>query len=335
MSSQSFKLLSCDGGGIRGLITSLLIQNLEQDFGVIGKADGFAGTSTGGLISLGLANGVNIDDIVNIYQNEGSTIFKPNGWFDAEVPEQRSIPESVEEVDSGPGIFSCQYTNTGVESIAKKLLGSNKISDSKKFLAVNTARLWDNDRWDGVTLSNTAGNPYRDIKMADAALATSAAPTYFPPYEIGSFGFFADGGTFANNPAMTGVSEALHGGAASSLDDVLVLSLGTGENPLGIPPSAIPKPLNWGVNHWLWPAKSGKVPAAALLNMTLDFTASTATRIAEQLLGNHFCRGNFVLTTPVALDDWKQAGELVTQTKAYMKTQAWQDVRTWVKNNWN
>ncbi len=59
---MAFKILSSDGGGIRGLITVLLIQNLDEDFDVISKADGFAGTSTGGLISLGLANGVAIKD---------------------------------------------------------------------------------------------------------------------------------------------------------------------------------------------------------------------------------------------------------------------------------
>ena len=70
---MSFKILCCDGGGIRGVITALLIQDLDKSFGIVAGANGFAGTSTGGLISLGLVNGVAIGDIVNVYENDGAT----------------------------------------------------------------------------------------------------------------------------------------------------------------------------------------------------------------------------------------------------------------------
>ncbi|MFP3617169.1 patatin-like phospholipase family protein, partial [Paraburkholderia sp. SIMBA_050] len=69
---MTFKILSCDGGGIRGLITALLIQDLDRRSQIIARADGFAGTSTGGLIALGLANGVSISEIVDIYRTKGS-----------------------------------------------------------------------------------------------------------------------------------------------------------------------------------------------------------------------------------------------------------------------
>lgn len=58
---MTFKILSCDGGGIRGLMTALLIRDLDRRFGLIAKADAFAGTSTGGLIALALAHGLPID----------------------------------------------------------------------------------------------------------------------------------------------------------------------------------------------------------------------------------------------------------------------------------
>ncbi|CAM8763542.1 hypothetical protein NCM_00942 [Burkholderia pseudomallei] len=69
---MAFKILSCDGGGIRGLITALLIQDLDRRSGILAKADGFAGTSTGGLIALALARGVSISEVVDVYRNRGA-----------------------------------------------------------------------------------------------------------------------------------------------------------------------------------------------------------------------------------------------------------------------
>lgn len=330
-----FKLICCDGGGIRGLVTALLIQDLDSRFGVIARADGFAGTSTGGLIALGLVNGTPISDIVDIYKNDGESIFDPNGWFADEEPDRvvtgAEIPQGLL---AGPGVFSCQYKHDGVLAIAKKMLGNKRLSDVDRYVSVNTVRLWDGYSWMATTLSNASGNTYADVKMHDAALATSAAPTYFPPYEIEDFGFFADGGTFANNPSVSAVADALSGGRFNSLDQALVLSLGTGVVNQGIPPDAVNTPLDWGVTHWLWPQASGKVPTMALLDMMMACTSQVATAEARQLLAERFCRGNAPLGEPYALDDWEHVDDLINATEAYMKTPEWTQVRTWVEQRW-
>lgn len=331
---MTFKLLCCDGGGIRGLITALLIQELDKHHGVISKADGFAGTSTGALIALGLANDVAIGDIINIYKNQGSTIFEPNGWLLEEKERTRPVPQTIEELGSGPGFLSCQYKNDGLIKIATSLLGDRRLSDANKYVAANTARLWDGTSWEPATFSNSSNNPYSGIKMRDAALATSAAPTYFPPYEIGQFGYFADGGVFANNPSMTAIGDALSGGRVASLDNVRVLSLGTGLVPQGIAPDSVSNPLNWGVTHWMWPWQSNQVPAMALLSLMMDCTAKVATSEAQQLLADNFHRGNVDLPEPFPLDDWKQVAKLEQYTKAYMSSKDWQCVQEWVVKNW-
>ena len=336
---MSYKILCCDGGGIRGLITALLIQDLNKKFKVIQRADGFAGTSTGGLIALGLANGNDISEIVSIYESEGSTIFQENSRFLEELESSSSdlIKELATESEffSGPGIFSCQYKNDGLKQVAEKLLGTKKLADASKLLVVNSARLWNGTSWDSAALSNTPNSKYREMKMVDAALATSAAPTYFPPYCINPFGFFADGGTFANNPSVTAISEAIANRKVKSIEDLYILSLGTGESPQGIPPEAIGNPLKWGVTHWLWPLSSGKVPKLALLNLILDCTARVATAQAQQILGKHrYCRGNFILKSPIALDDWRQVSELKQETEKYMQSADWKQVCTWVEKTW-
>ncbi|WP_454908741.1 patatin-like phospholipase family protein [Variovorax gossypii] len=337
---MSFKILCCDGGGIRGVITALLIQDLDQRFGIVKGADGFAGTSTGGLISLGLVNNVDIDAIVNVYQNDGAKIFQPNGWLlDAQARQQDRAPaQSTEDLlGSGPGIFKCQYVNTGLQTVAQQLVGNGALSSASRFVAVNSARLWDANQksWVPCTISNGRNNAYRGISMVDAALATSAAPTYFPPYQVGGFGYFADGGTFANNPSMTAIVEALYQGYASAPSDIVMLSLGTGVNPVGVSPGAVSNPLDWGVTHWLWPFSNGVVPATALLNLTMDATAELAATQAGQMLGGNYMRGNVPLARPFGLDDYEHVGELVSATQNYIKTSPeWAAVRGWVQKNW-
>ena len=337
---MSFKILCCDGGGIRGVITALLIQDLDRSFGIVKNANGFAGTSTGGLISLGLVSDVGIDAIVNLYENEGDKIFEPNGWLlDAQLKQQDRAPaqSAAELLGSGPGIFRCQYVNTGLKTVAQQLVGTGAMSSASRFVAVNSARLWDSGdgSWSPCTISNGPRNTYRGISMVDAALATSAAPTYFPPYQVGDFGYFADGGTFANNPSMTAIVEAIYQGYAPATSDIVMLSLGTGANPVGVPPSSVPDPLAWGVTHWLWPFSNGPVPATALLNLTMDATADLAAIQAQQLLGNNYMRGNVPLSQPFALDDYKNVGELVSATQSYIAhSPEWTAVRSWVEQNW-
>jgi len=335
---MSYKILSCDGGGIRGLITALLIEDLDKNFGVVSKADGFAGTSTGGLIALGLSCGVSISNIVNIYQNQGSTIFEANGWFGTATADDTddTHPSAMAALWSGPGVFSTQYKNDGLKKVAANLLGGATMDSTKKLVVINTARLWDSSSksWEAATISSAPNNPYKNVLMQEAALATSAAPTYFPPYSIGSYGFFADGGVFANNPAITAIGEAISGGYVSDQSDLRVLSLGTGMAPQGIPSTSIPNPLKWGVSHWLWPAASGTVPAMALLSLTMDATAQIADLNAQKMLGANYCRGNYALPHPYGLEDWKNIANLVTWTKTYMNGSDWKRVKHWVSNNW-
>ncbi len=74
---MAYRILSCDGGGIRGLLTSLMIQRLDQKFQILAKVDLFAGTSTGGILSIGLAIGLDAQAVVDLYRNDGPQIFQP------------------------------------------------------------------------------------------------------------------------------------------------------------------------------------------------------------------------------------------------------------------
>lgn len=343
---MTFRILSCDGGGIRGYLSSSLIKALdaETDGKLLAGVHGFAGTSTGGLISIALGAGVPIDDIVSVYATKAATIFKENKLFSKDAADV-AIRDAVEAQGllAGPGYLECQYVATGLRQVIDELLPDDTATlgdTSAKMIAVNSAQLLDDKSkpggWTPVTLNNlSVGDDYGDILLADAALATSAAPTYFPPHQIGDRGYFADGGTFANNPVMNAVELALSAGKASSLSDIQVISFGTGLTAQGISAKAIGEPLDWGVTSWLWPWKSRKgAPATALLVMTMDLSAQNAGAIADRLLGPQMARINPVLSRPVPLDGYTK-GDYAIMDAAIAdakKGQGWKDAVNLIKD---
>ncbi|MEM7043495.1 MAG: patatin-like phospholipase family protein [Pseudomonadota bacterium] len=338
---MTFRVICCDGGGIRGLVSALLIKDLDECYGVIGKAEGFVGTSTGGIIALGLAAGVPIDTIVDVYMTKGAKIFETNGLLvsdDNDVVLRMRGSGADEELQSGPGLFSCQYTNKGLIEVVRSIVGEMSLKDAKvSYVGVNTARLHDPNTgsWQPVVLSNAKDSPYQKVAMLDAALATSAAPTYFPPYQIQGLGYFADGGVFANNPSLAAITDLTRQGGAS-LSDISMLSLGTGSTSTSIEDSAIGNPLSWGAAKWLgirpWAGKN--VPKAALVSLTMDSTATLSTYAAQQWLGDAFARANPVLQEPFPLDDYEKVEELAEKTRAFMKTAEWADTKKWVEARW-
>ncbi len=304
---MAFRLLSCDGGGIRGYIVSTLIQQLNKATNnkLLNGVSGFSGTSTGGLISIALASGVSIDDMVNIYATKAAEIFTKNSWTSKTKQEQEMAALT------GPGFLSCEYTSDGLRKVLSPYLGSKTLGQiGTAMLAVNSAQLYDKSdnpaRWSPATLNNkTIGADYSQVQLMDAALATSAAPTYFPPHLIPSLGYFADGGTFANNPVLNGIDTALAANLASSIADIEVISFGTGISPQGITEAGIGNPLDWGVSSWLWPKKTDTgTPATPLLNLTLDLAAQNLGEIAQRMMGPSLVRINPVLPAPVALDEY-------------------------------
>src|SRR5262245_7581494 len=131
----TYRILSCDGGGIRGLLTALIIRRLQVDCGILDRVDLYAGTSTGGIIALGLAGRVSIDAVVDLYQKRPAEIFKrPTGlgtktgdFFKTQLKKlAKRIPEVTEElVDS---IFTYQdelwyprYSPSGLRTLISEL----------------------------------------------------------------------------------------------------------------------------------------------------------------------------------------------------------------------
>ncbi|HKH42325.1 MAG TPA: patatin-like phospholipase family protein [Solirubrobacterales bacterium] len=277
-----FRVLSIDGGGIRGLIAARVIARLEE---LISAEAGeerrladcfhmFAGTSTGGLLALGLtvpdpANPsrprLSGADLVELYETEGPRIFGDTlhkllslgGWIAPKHPEKR------------------------LADVLRERFGDARLRDALRELIVTSYDMTEPGphffkRW------RARESADRDVDMVAVGLSTSAAPTYFPSHGLGGRAL-VDGGLFAANPAVAAVVEALKRRDDEPRDlstgDLMLVSLGTGQHETGHSQSQVRR---WGRIGWILPRRQDP----ALIAAFLDGQSDAADHWAEILL-NH------------------------------------------------
>lgn len=240
------KILSIDGGGMRGVVPAVVLADIERRTGrpVSELFDLVAGTSTGGIIALGLSvpgeNGkpkYGAADLVKLYETEGATIFRHDPWHRI-----WALGNLLEE----------KFSSEGIERVLKKYFADTMVSDALMEVLVTS---YDIERRQPFFFKR-----HRAIEAADhdwpmwqAARATSAAPTYFEPARLDAAtgdDYFAlvDGGVFANNPAMCAYVEART--VWPDEGSFLVVSLGTGELTRPIP---YEQARGWGLAMWAQP----------------------------------------------------------------------------------
>lgn len=214
------RILSIDGGGIRGVFPAAFLASIEERCGKpIGEYfDLIAGTSTGGIIAIGLAMGMSAKDILKIYEENGPAIFAQEqtgvrGWIDKKY-------RSAKHVLWGPKYNSANLKVALSEVFQDKLLG-----DASTRLLIPS---WHAER-QKVYIFKTAHHPrlamdYKELAV-DVALATSAAPTYFQQHQTQSGVGLVDGGIWANNPTGLAVVEAI-GVLGWDPSELQVLSIG-------------------------------------------------------------------------------------------------------------
>lgn len=215
--NRPLKILSIDGGGIRGIIPLFYLVQLEEKMGkqCYEVFDVLAGTSTGGMIALALSIGVPAKDILDLYVRRGSEIFVKN-----------------------KGIVGPKYSSSARRKIFQEFFGERKLSDAKVPVLVTAFEIERNRAMrlcshypDTLLLQKEY-----DMLMSDAALATSAAPTYFEPHKVDAKEAgndivlnLIDGGVFANNPVVKAMCYAMALYDESFKTGVPhILSLGTG-----------------------------------------------------------------------------------------------------------
>lgn len=211
-SSDRFQILSLDGGGVRGTFTAAVLAQLEEDLGrpVIGHFDLVVGTSTGGVIALGLGAGLTPRQILDFYIAERSRIF----------PGPRRLRGLRQ-------LVRAKYEPNGLEEAVRSVFGERTLGDSHRPLVITSYNLGENDVYLFKTPHHERLRRDYKVPMWAAAMATTAAPVYFPAFRLpDSQVRLIDGGVWANNPAIVGVTEAVSM-FGRTLDEIRLLSLGT------------------------------------------------------------------------------------------------------------
>jgi patatin-like phospholipase/acyl hydrolase len=263
-----YRILSLDGGGIRGIITAIILQRLSIDqtlAGWLDPVDLIAGTSTGGLIALGLAYGLGIRTIRDLYQIKGKEIFYDT-WLD-------------DLVNIGK-LVAADYSNQNLQRELKGIFGQTTLDQLHRRVLITSFDL-DNEStdplrrtWKPKLFHNFPGEDSDGAELAyKVGLYTSAAPTYFPTVDG-----FVDGGVYASNPSMCALTQSQDSRNPDRppISDVVLLSLGTGTSLSYVGGNN----LDWGYIQWAKP----------LLAILLDGTAGIADYQCKQILGARYHR---------------------------------------------
>jgi patatin-like phospholipase/acyl hydrolase len=272
------RILSIDGGGIRGLIPAIVLSRLEElirervpEATLASSFELIAGTSTGGLIALGLATpragspAMSAAEMVDLYSgDEARTIFG------------RSLLRRLPGVGRVIDAFDPKYELDGLRTVLERRLGGAKLADALTGLVITS--------YDMQGRQPRFLKPWQpgatELSAVDAGLATAAAPTYFPPQRSGD-ATLVDGGVFVNNPTVAATIEAMkrQEGDPIHADDLLVVSVGTGQYERAYDPDQV---AGWGALGWILPTQ-GEPP---LISAMLDGQSDAAHHWAHTLL-NH------------------------------------------------
>lgn len=230
---EEFQILSLDGGGFKGLFSAAVLAHFEEDLkvNITDHFDLIAGTSTGGIIAIGLGLGMRPRELVDFYVQNGGTIFPKK-------PLSRVTQWSRMW-------FRSKYRQLPLKTALRNILKDQPLGSSAKRLVIPSYNL----SRDEVRIFKTPHHPRltRDSRIPAwrVALATSAAPTYLPACDEIDHMRLIDGGIWANNPSMIALVEA-HNLLSVPLDAIRIFSLGTcGETTLR------PKRLDNG-GKWQW-----------------------------------------------------------------------------------
>lgn len=248
--NKKFKILSIDGGGIKGVFPAHYLELVESELQnrIDGKTkiyqhfDLITGTSTGGIIALALSLGIPASEIYNLYLDNAKNIFGKGKSFCRQI-------------------FNAKHDNRFLENLIRSKFQEYfdekdpRLIDAKTHVCIP---IYDLNRGNpSVLKSKYHPNFIKDyhIPMYQAAMATAAAPTYFNSYSVEykdlngvnkQFSNKVDGGVMANNPTLVAFLEATKS-FGKEIKDLEILSLGTGIKKF----SDGKNRKKWGLKYWI------------------------------------------------------------------------------------
>ena len=278
------RILSIDGGGIRGIYPAYILQCIEERLNIklLDTFDLIAGTSTGSIIAAGVATGLPASKIVEMYEEHGAKIFqeKKQPFLSKLMPKQFSR-----------GMLDSIYDSQHLNDTLADVFQDKRMGEIDKPLIIPCTDISNGGVHVIKSIYSKEFTRDNEVMVKDAVLASCSAPTYFNPHKLDKY-LLADGGLWANNPALAAVIDAKRR-LGAKLEDIQILSIGTGHSKTTYGTKILPK---WGfVNGW----KSKEF---------ISFILSLQSQSAMNYLGlmlqpKQIKRIDFVSDIPLSLDD--------------------------------
>ncbi|RDY68259.1 patatin-like phospholipase family protein [Lysobacter soli] len=284
------RILSLDGGGIRGLVSCLWLAGVEDALlragkpGLLKSFDLLAGSSTGAIVGCGLAVGLSPRQLGELYREHRHRIFPGMA--------QRLWSRAGRVFTQG--VSAPRYDARGLEDVLQAVFGDTRLGQAKIPLLITS--------YDTIARKPIVFKSFKpehaNLRMWEVCRASSAAPTYFPAHAMtveGRARAMIDGGVVANNPTACAIAEAMRKDArVDSAQNLVVLSVGTGERSR---PIDLKSAQEWGAIEWAIP----------IIDVLFDGNTDAVDYIARHLIGDGYFRLQAELMT--GLDDLDDVSE--------------------------
>lgn len=287
-SSPTYHVLALSGGGYRGLYTATILKELESTLGhpLARHFDLICGTSVGGLLAMGLSLEIPTMELQGIFKNHGDAIFNSR--------------QGIRRLLGFWGM--AKHSNEGLKSVLSPYFDGKTIGDLKHATLITS-----------VNYATGAGQFFKtphhpnfrldhSIELMDVALATSAAPAYFPIVR-NSRGVFADGGLVGNAPGLFGWHEVTTFLDSTKSARIRVLAIGTMSTGATIRGNA---KLDAGILNW----------RGDLLSLMFSAQESSVDHMLRHILKNDY----FKIDDPVTPDQSEDIKKLDVVSEAATHT---------------
>lgn len=298
--NSTFNILSFDGGGLRGTLSIHLLKKLQNlSPNIIKTTNMISGTSTGSLIALGLAYGLSAEEISNLYSKENIEYIFDKSYSQIARP---------------------KYDNDHLKEVLLRIFPENlKLKDLGKLVIIPAFYLGDeNNSWKAMFYNNIPNSPTEDFRVVDVAMASSAAPVFFPTYERN-----IDGGIIATDPSLASIVYSIDKTLGKSIENIRLLSFGTGYYYNSIKQDTS----NWGAIDWV----VSKDPDLPIISVTLEGNAQVSQIFSKKLLQDNYYRLNPRMNRDISMDDVKAIDYLTKLAKEYDMTEC----VSWINDKWN
>ena len=285
--NKEFRILTIDGGGIKGIFLACFLEKLESNYlngnSVTNYFDLICGTSTGGIIALGLGAGIEASELSKLYIEKGNDIF----------PYKHRWLKKIQQCAYAP------YNRNKLKIILQEVFKDKKLKESKVRLCIPSFEGVHSEVYVFKTPHHLDFKKDGEELIIKVALSTSAAPTFLRSFKDSGY-IFVDGGVWANNPCMIGLIEALSSFNVQR-ENIRILSIGCGETPYVVENTMM------AGGFWQW---------RKIIKGAMHLQSQNAIGQAGLLIGrNNIVRvdvpGSMMPKKGIDLDDWKKSVKIL------------------------